>query len=256
MDNPIQTEIENYIAVSRIRTKRRRIRDAREHFEKQLLQLRRQEKKLWKAWDQRGYVPLEPPVMKGYKRFFVLRDDVARGRQSEFYQELLKKVNTCEYSHRKDFKVKKRSHGRKKLVARAQHLAQPGLDQFIKLKLTAKEADCFEERLFFRKQSLIPDRRMVIKEPWRFVLRVRPNMITQTRMVAPELDSQIQQLQNYIDRHYWGHKIRKIMDGNVYRWSGWLGIGKGKYKFKKCTLQQLLQEQWHDKNNPICQNLK
>lgn len=243
MDNPIQTEIENYIAASRIRTKRRRIRDAREHFEKQLLQLRRKDKALWKAWDQRGYIPLEPPVMKGYKRFFVLREDVARGREAEFYEELLKKINTCEYSHRKDFKVKKRSHGRKKLVEREQHLEQLGLDQFVKLKLTGKEADCFEERLFFHKQSLIPSRRMVIKEPWRFVLRVRPNMITQTRMIMPELDSQIQQLQNYIDRHYLEHKIRKLMDGSVRRWSGWLSVEKGKYKFKQTTLLQMLQEE-------------
>ncbi|MGO4294245.1 hypothetical protein [Chitinophaga sp. RAB17] len=256
MDTPIQTEIENYIAASRIRTVRRRIRDTRKQFEKQLLQLRREERSLWDAWGKRGYMPLEPPVMKGYKRFFVLRDDVARGRQAEFYQELLKKINTYDYSHRKDFKVKKRSHGRKKLVVREQHLAQPDLDQFIKLKLSAKEADCFEERLFFHRQSLIPVRRMVIKEPWRFVLRVRPNMITQTRMIIPELSSQIQQLKNYIDHHYLDHKIRKLVDGSVYRWSGWLSIEKGKYKFKKKPLQQMLQEEWYDKNNPICQILK
>lgn len=248
MDNSIQTEIENYIIASRIRTTRRRIRDARKQFEKQLLQLHREERKLWETWGNRGYIPLEPPVMKGYKRFFVLRDDVARSKHADFYQELLNKINTFDYSHRKDFKVKKRSRGRKKLVVKEQHLAKPDLSQFIKLKLTAKQADCFEERLFFHKQSLVPERRMVIKEPWRFVLRVRPNMITKTRAVLPAVESEIQQMKNYIDRHHWEHQITKLRHGHVYRWSGWLSEEKGKYKFKHKTLQQILQEEWNDKN--------
>jgi len=247
MDNQIQTEIENYIIASRIRTNRRRLRDARTQSEKQLLQFYREDRRLREAWRNRGYVPLEPPVMIGYKRFFILRDDVARGRQADFYQQLLTKINTCDYSHRKDFKVKKRSHGRKKLVLREQHLLQPDHDQFIKLKLTDKEAACFEERLFFRKQSLVPERRMVIKESWRFVLRVRPNMITKTRIVAPELESQMQQLDNYVKRHYLDHKILKLRNGGVYKWSGWSTKEKKKYQFKYYTLQQILQEEWYDK---------
>lgn len=256
MDNPIQTEIENYIAVSRIRTKRRRIRDAREHFEKYLLALDKKRNELSLAWYKRGYVPLEPPVMKGYKRFFVLRDDVGRGKHAEFYGELLKKINTYDYSHRKDFKVKKRSHGRKKLVLREQHLLQPDDSQFKKLAFTDREANCFEERFFFHKNSLLPVKRMVVKEPWRFVLRIRPNMITQTRMMVPELLSQIKQLDNYVEQHYLNHKIRKLTRSRGSSWRRWSFSGNKKYKFKQKTLQQLLQEEWHDKNNPICQNLK
>ncbi|MBO9731741.1 MAG: hypothetical protein J7623_24080 [Chitinophaga sp.] len=246
MDNPVQTEIENYIAASRIRTTRRRIRDARTQFEKQLLSLHRKEKALWDTWSKRGYVPLEPPVMKGYKRFFVLRDDVAKGRNATFYEELLKKINTYEYSHRKDFKVKKRSHGRKKLVVREQQLLQPDVDHFAKLKLTEKEAACFEERYFFYKNGLVPQKRMVFRESWRFVLRVRPNMITKTRAMMPELLSQIDQLRNYLQAHFLEKKIRKLTDGKVYRWYGWLTAEKGKY-IKKRTLQQMLQEEWYDK---------
>jgi hypothetical protein len=243
MDNPIQAEIENYIEVSRVRTKRRRIRDAREHFEKQLLALRRQQDGLWKTWQQRGYVPLEPPVMKGYKRYFVLRDDVARGKQAGFYEQLLKKINTYDYSHRKDFKVKKRSHGRKKMILREQYVLAPDLEHFKKLQFTDREATCFEERIFFQKNSLVPVRRMVFKEPWRFVLRIRPNMITETRMILPEVQSQIRVLKNYEERHHLWHKIQKLKEGNIYRFQRWRNVEKGKYIFKHKTLQQLLQEE-------------
>ncbi|HWV69295.1 hypothetical protein [Chitinophaga sp.] len=68
MDNQ---EIENYIAASRIRTGRRRKRDARKQYDKQLLQYNRKQKELWQAWQNRGYTELTPPVMKGYIRYFV-----------------------------------------------------------------------------------------------------------------------------------------------------------------------------------------
>jgi len=247
MDNPIQTEIENYIAASRIRTARRRIRDAHDDFEKQLLQFCRKRDKLQEAWNLRGYVPLEPPVMIGYKRYFILRDDVARGKQADFFVALLKKINTYDYSHRKDFKVKKRSRGRKKMVLREQHLLAPDLEHFKKLKFTNKEAACFEERIFFQKNSLVPVKRMVMKEPWRFVLRIRPNMITHTRMLLLELKSQIMELDNYEERHHLWHKIQKLKEGSIYRYKRWLNIEKRKYKFKHNTLRQILQEEWYDK---------
>jgi hypothetical protein len=247
MDSPIQTEIEEYIAASRIRTARRRKRDACTQFEKQLIALHSKREVLNLAWYKRGYVPLEPPVMKGYKRFFVVRDDVARGKHADFYEQLLKKINTYDYSHRKDFKVKKRSHGRKKMVWREQHLLQPDESHFKRLAFTDREASCFEERFFFYKNSLEPVKRMVIKEPWRFVLRVRPNLITTTRAVASELRSEIHQLDNYIERHYLHHQIVKLTCSRHSGWRRWLPGDKKKYRFKHYTLQQLLQEEWYDK---------
>lgn len=246
MDNPVQTEIENYIAASRIRTTRRRIRDARTQFEKQLRSLHREEKRMSEIWYKRGYVPLEPPVMIGYKRFFVLRDDVARSRHADFYEGLLTKINTCDYSHRKDFKVKKRSHGRKHWVLREQQLLQPDLQAFAKLKLTEKEAACFEERFFFFKNSPEPQKRMVFKESWRFILRVRPNMVTVARMELPELKSQMQQLDDYVKRFCLEHKILKVIYSRVYSCHTWDTVEK-KHYIKKRTLQQMLQEEWYDK---------
>ncbi|MEC5147460.1 Transposase [Chitinophaga sp. 180180018-2] len=245
MDNQ---ELEYYITASRIRTRRRRIRAARRDVEKQLLALDRKETALSTAWRQRGYIPLTPPVMKGYKRYFVLRDDVARSKQATFYQRLLDKINTVDYSPRKDFKVKKRSHGRKKLVVKPQLLLQPDLRYFSKLKLSEKETACFEERLFYHKHRKEPELRMVIKEPWRFVLRVRPNMLTQTRAPEPEIQSAMDGLNSYLERNRLRCRIFKLTRSRHSRWNWWHKNNKTRSKTK--SLQQLLQEEWYNQINP------
>ncbi|NLR61838.1 hypothetical protein HGH93_27325 [Chitinophaga polysaccharea] len=248
MDNQIHTDIDEYIASSRIRTARRRLRDAKTQYDKTLLSLNRQEFELRRAWNQRGYVPLEPPVMKGYKRFFVLRDDVERSRMADFYRQLLQKINTFEYSHRRDFKVKKRSHGRKKLVEKPQALLHPDAAHFKRLQFSDKEAACFEERFVFIGRCKEPVKRYVFKEPWRFVLRVRPNMITQTRMIIPELLSQMDQLDNYIKRRQLQHRIFKLTRSKSFGKRHWIFTDKKKYKHPHRTLQQILQDEWFDKN--------
>jgi hypothetical protein len=44
-----------------------------------------------------GYVPLEPPVQRGWKRTFVLRADVASSAKAVFYQGILDKINRVDY---------------------------------------------------------------------------------------------------------------------------------------------------------------
>ncbi|HEY8957845.1 hypothetical protein [Chitinophaga sp.] len=243
MDNQ---EIENYIAASRIRTGRRRKRDARKQYDKQLLQYKRKRQELWQAWQSRGYTELTPPVMKGYVRSFVLREDVARSRDGDFFQELLKKINTYDYSHRKDFKVKKRRRGRKIHVLREQHLLQPTEYVFRKMKFSPKEVNCFEERIRYCKNGIDQIKYFVVKEPWRFVLQVRPNMITKQRVVAPELSSAIDQLDNYLKRNQLEHRIWKLTRSQQASRRRWLPEDKRKDQFKKYTLQQLLQEEWYE----------
>lgn len=40
-----------------------------------------------------GEVPLHPPVMRGWKRTFVLRADVAAGPEAAFYQGIPDRIN-------------------------------------------------------------------------------------------------------------------------------------------------------------------
>lgn len=65
-----------------------------EDFDKQLISLDKKRDDLQELKRNLGWEPLIPPVQKGWKRFFVLRDDVERSKHAEFFQNILKKINT------------------------------------------------------------------------------------------------------------------------------------------------------------------
>lgn len=57
-------------------------------------------------------------------------------------------------------------------------------------------------------------------EPWRFVLRVRPNIITHKKPVDSDLQSELQILENYITNYDLNHKMNRLVKGYT-RYSGW-----------------------------------
>ncbi len=79
-----------------------------------------------------------------------------------------------------------------------------------KLKLTD-----MERMLFFRYERWCPQGKYwkvsyVFAEPWRFVLRIRPHMITEQRMIDANLEAELRRLENYIERNSLGGKIYKL----------------------------------------------
>src|ERR1043165_6753919 len=100
--------ITNDIRSIRIRSRRHKKRAQHEDFEKKLIALGKERSQLYRHQRTLGWVELHPPVMRGWKRYFVLREDVQRSKGGTFFSNMLNKINTVQYSSRKDFKVKKR----------------------------------------------------------------------------------------------------------------------------------------------------
>ena len=96
----------------RLRSARNKKRSQKEDKEKRLIQLHKQEVKLWMDRRNLPLVPLAEPYQKGWKRFFVLREDVQGSNKAGFYESLLEKINTIQYSKDKGFKAKKDECGR------------------------------------------------------------------------------------------------------------------------------------------------
>lgn len=202
----------------RLRTARQKIRMQYEDFDKHLIQLHKTQLMLWKKKRNLGWELLTPPVQKGWKRFFVLREDVAASRNADFFQGILNKINTYDWSHRKDFLVKQRRFGKKKYVVKRQRLLEPDEYHFRKLNFTEKEEYFFDVVSRARHGSKLQIQNYVFKEPWQFVLRTRPNLIDKIRVKDGELESQIQQLNNYLERNDFENRLDKITRGNVYKW--------------------------------------
>lgn len=235
--NDYLLELDALLSASRIRSVRQRKRVAIAHQDKQLLKLDREYSALWKIYDSRGYIPLKPPIVKGYIRFFVLRDDVARSKDAGFYQGILDKINTGTYCAEKSFRVSKRRKRRWRYIVYLQKLYKPDEATFKKMGFSRRAANCFEEVIKQDKRTKKPVKKYVFKEPWRFILRVRPNVITQQRVEAPELLAQMDEIGGFLKRNMLRPKLSKLKYGSYNsRRREWLGDCNGRYLVDKWLL--------------------
>lgn len=216
MDTKLVQQYGEDILCYRLRTARQKKRMQYEDFDKYLIQLHKEEGALRvKKWNL-GWEPLLPPVQKGWKRCFVLRDDVARSKQAEFFESILKKINTYDWSYRKDFRVRKRRYGRNKYGIKTQQLLRPYAYEIGKFAFTYKEMQCFHE-VWERDWKKQPVKRYVFNEPWRFVLRTSPNMIDKVRIRDAEIEKRLYEINNYLKRNDYDARQSKIL-GDSYKW--------------------------------------
>lgn len=243
MDTKIIKQYGEDILRYRLRTARHKKRMQYEDFDKQLIQLHKEEKALYAAERSLGWEPLVPPVQKGWKRFFVLRDDVARSRYADFFESILKKINTYDWSYRKDFIVKKRRFGRKKYGVKEQKLLAPHEWHFAKLGFNEREKQMFHEVLRYENRSRGLVKRYVFSEPWRFVLRVRPNMITKVRKRDVVIEARLREIDSYLKRDNNRNRQTKLLygDSRKYYWKREELIKK-KNPLKNKSIQQIMDE--------------
>jgi hypothetical protein len=219
MDTKIIEQYGEDILCYRLRTARQRKRMQYEDFDKFLIQLDKKETALYRQIRNLGWEPLQPPVQKGWVRCFVLRDDVAKQKHAAFFESILKKINTYQYDWRKDFKKKKRKLGRKIYVAKQQFLLTPGEWHFKRMNFSEAEQQFFYEgwELDCYKR---PIKRFVFREPWRFVLTIKPNIIYEVRKRDVELESALNEIINYLQRNDLRKRLGKILDG-AYQYRRW-----------------------------------
>lgn len=198
----------------RLRSLRSRKRIIKKDVEKQIRKKYKRSNELWELRRNIPLIPLEQPCQKGFVRFFVVRDDVKRSKDGDFFEGILNKINTKMYSPTRKFLKKKRKFGRRIYVDREQKLVHLSTYQWNdpKLGLTTRERQYFlkrEEYNPFRKRYNIY---YEFIEPWRFVLRVKPNMITHYKPLHSDLEKEIDELDSYLDQH----KIKGITHKTIY----------------------------------------
>lgn len=242
MDTKLTKQYGEEILCYRLRTKRNKIRMKYEHFHKSLIQIHKEEEELYKQKYSLGWEPLVPPVQKGWKRVFMLRQDVARSRYADFYSGILAKINTVQWSHRKDFMKKKRAFGRKKYVVREQYLLKPDGYQFQKSGFTEAEKAQFHEEWSYEKHRGRFVKRYVFNEPWRFVLKVQPNIIDRIRKRDPVLEARLKDIDDYLERNNYRPILLKLLEGDNYRnWNAGEKL-KEKNPLKNKPIQKVLYE--------------
>jgi hypothetical protein len=240
-----------YALSYRLRSARNKKRSQKKDVEKRLIQLHKQEVKLWTDRRKLPWVLLAEPYQKGWKRFFVLREDVKRTNNAGFYESLLEKINTIQYSKDKGFKVKKR-----RMRKRVYEVKKQSLREFYEWEWNSPRLQLTEnEKAFFYRQETLCSKgkytcvKYVYAEPWRFVLQIRPHMITHMKMIDEDLEREVQQLKNYVERNYLRHKIIKMTKGRKQNQRKYYNI-KMNYqdRFKNKPLYSVLDECSREKN--------
>jgi len=198
---------ENNFYVIRGKTDRRRKRDRIKQIQKQYIKLYKKENLLCKQERSLGFEALEQPYQKGFKRFFVLRKEIHSEKQILFYNELLTIINTKQLSLRKDFKKRKRVNRKKVYLETEQKLSELNVWEFLKLPEKFKPHFIRVEYHHLKWNSITI--KYIFCEPWRYVLRVEPNMITHIKKIDSVLESEIKEIENFIEHHYLRPKISK-----------------------------------------------
>lgn len=209
--------LNDYFLASRFKSAKRKKRLVKKDFEKRLIKIHKAENVLHKEIRELPLILLEKPYQKGWVRFYVLREDVIQSKDGVFFLGLLEKINTYMYSNTKSFTSSRKHHRKRVQVIKEQHLYQVPMHQWNAnelrfsdkeksyFTLTEKWSNCFKRYIIYYS----------FNEPWRYVLRVRPNMITHQKAVNSELESRSKRIDNYIEKNNLRHKITKVKEGWV-----------------------------------------
>ena len=207
----------------RIKSARRKKRLVKTDRDKQLIQLSKRRGELWHQRRQLPPVALERPYQSGWKRIFVLREDIKRSPMAAFYEELLQKINTIEYHHDRSFKRKKRRKGRYAYFVKQQMLREFTLQEWnsAELPLSEKEKACFTLVETYSTKNRLWQIRYVFNHPWRYRLKVAPHIITHTTPLDVDLEREIACIDNRVENYLLEPRIYLLTRGRGYNRNKW-----------------------------------
>ncbi len=206
----------------KLKTARQKKRLVKEDQEKQLIRLYKQYRTLLQQKRNLPMVPLEQPYQKGWKRVFVLRDDVKASDSAAFYECLLEKINTVVLCNDKSFtqKAKRRKNGKRVYEGLPQKLLEIPMWEWERnqRKLTQEEMTHFhvEQRWNANLNSI--QYYYTFNEPWRYKLQVMPHIIREVKVLDVLLERELQEIRSKIDGyHLWG-EIGSLTKSRKCKW--------------------------------------
>ena len=203
-----------------IKSARQKKRLVKTDRDKQLIQLDKRRDELWEQKRLLPMIPLEHPYQCGWKRFFVLRDDVKHSPRKDFYEALLPKINTVEYHRDRSFKRKKRRKQLYVYQVKVQMLRE--LSEHIwdinRINLTEEEKGYFTRIETFDVKTYRTEVKYVFTEPWRYVLKVAPHIVTHTKLMDADIERELSYIDDHINTNHLWPRINLLTRGRSYCW--------------------------------------
>lgn len=153
-------------------------------------------------------IPLPEPIRHGWKRFFVLREDIAVSRFAEDMQQILKHINQIVFSRRRDFM---RRMGRSKVWEPIPHgLRSIGVAEWDRKKIPEHLKKYFSRCDIFCSECTPQwhESRYHFKHPYWFVSVTKRHYLTHYTEPDPALESRIAKLQKFLEGEGWATLAR------------------------------------------------
>lgn len=236
-------------------SRRWKIRRIRTGYDKKLRRLDKELDKIDRQIRNLGYEDLVPPIQRGYVRMFVLTKETEEESRADFYREILKQINTVQYSSTKDFKERKRRIAKWKYQKfgdmRIRNLTESWFE-YTK-ELTDEQKSYFYPAIFYRKTKKREEfeKMYVFTEPWRFEVKVKPYMITQKQIKDHALEQKSAELSDLLSTDRNVRRLAK-MRGQFDGWRRYQQeyVPKPKYKHMLNSLKNkqlhLIEDQYRE----------
>jgi hypothetical protein len=118
---------------------------------------------------------------------------------------------------------------------------EPWAEDFSKLEFNESERTFFNEewKLHWGRYCR---KYFVFNEPWRFVLRVKPNMITKVRARDEIMEARMKSIDNYLERNNLEWRQIRLLNGNCkWRHRYWEKPNEI-YRFKNWSIEKILDD--------------
>jgi hypothetical protein len=167
----------------------------------------REKDELWDVLRKAPVDKLPHPIQKGFKKFFVLREDVARRTDAHIIKDILSLINSTVYFEDESFKKKiKLSRKASKVITVDPHLRP--------ISARCWEQFDIKRRTAFAKYLSKPTWRNIpvayngvtygyqytsgrfFLFPWMYEMKIEPHFLTHVRRVLPEVESRMQEINN------------------------------------------------------------
>lgn len=161
-------------------------------------------------------VPLSTPVHTGWIRRHVISLKVDYRTDKEMLAQMLKVIGTVQYSHRRDFREKRKKY-KGKLVQVDQPLRNIGIAEWEKKRLPESwkryfRLEAIHKRGKWREEYVFIHRGL-------FELKIRPRFITKRHIIDPLVARRIHEVESWLKNRNAMHRLNRLRDIQAGEWS-------------------------------------
>lgn len=215
-----------------MKTQRRETRrQAKEQFAKVARAVWREQQDLWNAKWNTELIPLEQPYQRGWVRWYDWSKEAHRHPDFDKFEYLIKLFQNKQWSQFHDFRRVKRCRRKRKKNERIYDNWSPKLGWHPK-DLLRRTKDRFLYRYFVMQGNRTirntQHLRSIIQSGWGgriyfcypsfLTAKIEPYYITHQKLIIPELDSRLAEIDDWIDQHGGSKVIHRIMNGKSNWW--------------------------------------